>query len=258
MKKILLGSAALLALFAVAPAGAADMAAAPAYKAPPPPVFTWTGIYGGVHAGGIWGEKHWYNQFAGAPAFLGFDVGNHHVRGGLAGGQVGFNYQIGSWVVGLEAQGSWASATGDNTNLIFSFTGNGDRIINNSEVRSIGVVAGRVGYAFDRVLPYVIGGGAWANDKFFNTTTTSPLVVATGTDTRSGWMAGVGVEYAFWDNLSLKLEYNYLDLGRERIRLGCPGCAGGAVDYDIVQQMNTVKLGLNYRFGGYGPVYAKY
>ena len=256
MKKILLGSAALLALFAVAPAGAADMAAAPAYKAPPPPLFTWTGIYFGVHAGGGWGTKHWYNASPFAP--VGLDVGFHHVRGGFGGGQIGANYQVGPWVLGVEAQGAWASMTGDNQNLVFNL--GGATIINNSKIDSLGVVAGRVGYAFDRLMPYVIGGGAWVHDKFTTTTQVNSTAFASGSETRSGWMAGVGVEYAFWNNLSLKLEYNYMDFGRHRNGLtDCPvNCAGLGFAQEIVQQLNTVKIGLNYRFGGYGPVYAAY
>jgi outer membrane immunogenic protein len=234
------------------------MAAAPAYKAPPPPVFTWTGFYGGIHAGGGWGTKHWYNQFTGVPGLAGLDVGSHHVRGGLAGGQVGFNYQVGYWVLGVEAQGSWAELTGDNTNLVFVL--GPSNIINNSKVTSLASVGGRVGYAFDRVLPYVTGGAAWAHDKYSTTTVASSTPFATGSDNRTGWVAGVGVEYAFWNNLSLKLEYNYYDFGRDRVALSCPTVCGaaGRFDQDIVQQINTVKLGLNYRFGGYGPVYAAY
>jgi opacity protein-like surface antigen len=68
------------------------------------------------------------------------------------------------------------------------------------------------------------------------------------------------VEYAFWNNLSLKLEYNYMDFGRHRNALAdCPvNCGGLGFAQDIQQQLNTVKIGLNYRFGGYGPVYAAY
>jgi len=259
MKKILLGSIALGALIAAAPAGAADVAVAPRYQAPAP-VWSWAGFYLGGHIGAGWGTKHWYNE---SPfASLGADVGLHHVRGGLGGGQVGYNFQAGNWVFGAELQGSWADLEGNNQNLVFTLGAGGPRIINNSKVDSIVTAAGRLGYAVDRVLVYTTAGGAWMHDKFSTTTDVNPSPFATGSQTRSGWMAGLGLEYAFAYNWSVKFEYDYVDLGRKRNDLSCPvNCAGapgfGLFAQDITQQLNLFKFGINYRFG-YGPVYANY
>lgn len=252
MKKFLLGTIAFSALITAAPAGAADMRA-PAYKAPPPPVFTWTGFYIGGHVGGGWGSKDWVNVDAVngvGTLFPGTFLGKHHVRGGLAGGQVGFNYQVGYWVWGAEFDASWANLEGSNQDIV-AFVD-----INNSRVRSVATAAGRLGYAVDRVLGYVKFGGAWAQDKFWVSSIGTPSVERDrATSNRSGLMAGVGVEYAFAPNWSVKFEYDYLDFGDKRAAFTTP--TGGTYRIDIDQQVNLFKVGINYRFG-YGPVYANY
>ncbi len=249
MKKFLLGGIALGALIAAAPAGAADMRA-PAYKAPPPPVFSWSGFYIGGHVGGGWGRKHWFNVDAGGAPF-GRDEGFHHVRGGLAGGQIGLNYQFGYWVLGAEVDASWAHLEGSHHDVAFA----GD--VNHSRVDSIVTASGRLGYSVDRVLGYVKGGGAWVHDKFWVSSVATPDVERErGTSNRNGWMAGVGVEYAFADNWSAKIEYNHIDLGRKRAEF--TNLAGAAIyRQDIDQTLNLFKFGINYRFGS-GPVYARY
>jgi hypothetical protein len=89
----------------------------------------------------------------------------------------------------------------------------------------------------------------------------NPNIGVSFPDAQHGWMVGVGVEYAFTPNWSVKAEYNYLDLGTRRETLqpvpaNCPGC--GPFQYDIRQRMDLVKIGVNYRFGWAGPVVAKY
>ena len=249
MKKFLLGGIALGALIAAAPAGAADMRA-PAYKAPPPPVFSWTGFYIGGHVGGGWGTKHWFDVDAGGAGAFGRDEGLHHVRGGLWGGQIGANYQFGYWVIGAEVDASWASLEGSHTDIVFL------RDVNHTRVESIATASGRIGYAVDRVLGYVKGGGAWVHDKYWVSSLATPDVERDrASDNRSGWMAGVGIEYAFASNWSVKFEYDYLDLGRKRVAFTTP--TGGTYRQDIDQQLNLFKVGINYRLG-YGPVYANY
>jgi outer membrane immunogenic protein len=253
MKKFLLGGIALAALMAAAPAGAADMRA-PAYKAPPPPapMFTWTGFYIGGHVGAGWGDKHWYSGST-AP---GLDQGFHHVGGGLGGGQIGFNYQVSNWVLGIEADYSAANLTGRHTDVGFTLFGADE--VNRSQVKSVATVAGRLGYAWDRVLVYAKGGGAWARDKYVATNVLQPdAELAGASETRSGWMAGLGLEYAFAHNWSVKFEYDYLDLGTKRSRFTGPTLAV-PFDEDIAQKLSLFKIGINYRFGGYGPVYANY
>lgn len=248
MKKLLLGSIALGALMAAAPAGAADLRA-PVYKAPPAPIWTWTGFYIGGHAGGGWGDKQWFNvDAAGVP--FGLNEGLHHVRGGLAGGQVGFNYQVGYWVWGAEVDASWAALEGSNADIAFLVD------LNHSRVESIATAAGKLGYAVDRVMAYAKFGGAWVHDKYWVSSIVTPDITRdTASQNRSGWMGGLGVEYAFAQNWSVKFEYNYLDLGHKRVAFTTP--VGGVYRQDIDQQLSLFKFGINYRFG-YGPVYAKY
>jgi outer membrane immunogenic protein len=252
MKKLLLGSIALGALMAAAPAIAADMApSGPVYKAPPPPPFSWTGFYIGGHIGAGWGDKHWYS----ASTAPGLDQGLHHVRGGLAGGQIGLNYQVGYWVLGIEADAAWADLNGVHTDVGFLLGGASE--VNRSKVESVGTVAGRLGYAVDRVLGYVKGGAAWAHDKYTVSNVLAPdVAIGTASETRGGWVAGFGLEYAFAPNWSVKFEYDYIDLGSKRSRFTGPALV--PFDEDITQRLNLVKFGINYRFGSYGPVYANY
>ena len=114
-------------------AGAADLPAEGAHL-PPPPVFLydWSGFYIGAHAGGGWGRKHWVDTTL-AP----LDEGSHDVTGALAGGQIGFNFQAGSWVFGVEGQASWADLTGEHISLAFPT----DR--DRTRVDALGTVAGR-------------------------------------------------------------------------------------------------------------------
>ena len=119
---------------------------------------------------------------------------------------------------------------------------------------AVGTVRGRVGYAADRALWYLTGGYAWADNElklsgpaFGGTQTTS--------QTHSGWTVGGGLEWAFADAWTAKIEYLYMDFDSQRFFPGIIGSPGIAVDFD----MHTVKFGLNYIFGaGKGPVVAKY
>jgi outer membrane immunogenic protein len=258
MKKLLLAIVGLAAMIA-GPAVAADLRVkAPVYKAPPPVVlFSWTGFYVGVHGGGDWFNKDWFvplSPLNAANGCIGCPVsaGGHTSSSWLAGVQAGFNYQINWFVVGVEAQASWTRLEASNAQLVLPF------LIDNSRTDRLGTIAARLGAAWDRSLFFVKGGAAWAHDTFWTTSVFCNTVTCqTVTDTRWGWMVGVGWEYAFFDNWSVKLEYDHLDFGRQRETL-TPVCAGcGPFDYDVRQTIDLVKVGLNYRFG-WSPVVAKY
>jgi outer membrane immunogenic protein len=113
---------------------------------------------------------------------------------------------------------------------------------------------GRVGYAFDRFLVYGKGGAAWANDRYdailFNQTAVifgvAPPIAFSASEDRFGWTVGAGVEYAFWDRWSVKLEYNHYEFGGRRVNL--VSTAGDILPLDIDQRIDTVKVGVNYRF----------
>jgi outer membrane immunogenic protein len=212
MKKILLSSVALLGL--ASGAMAADL---PSRRAPAPiiaavPVFTWTGFYVGVNAGYGWNANDSITVGG-----VRFDLDD---EGGFVGGaQAGYNYQIGSFVVGLEGDIQYADFGGDDR---FDFDNDGiaDDDFNNSDW--FGTVRARAGVAFDRALIYATGGFAFADDA-------------------TGWTVGGGLEYAFTNNLSAKVEGLYVNLDQDDNFLG--------IDNDA--EFGVVRAGLNFRFGTY-------
>src|SRR5437773_2861731 len=154
MKRFLLATVGLVALAVATPASAADLAARPYTKAPPPPiaaVYDWTGFYIGANGG--WGSSHkcWDSV---APALVLGREGCHDATGGVAGGQIGYRWQTGGWVWGVEGQGDWADLRGRNISLLVPAAANESRI------GAFGLFTGQVGYAFNNVLFYVRGGGA--------------------------------------------------------------------------------------------------
>jgi outer membrane immunogenic protein len=120
----------------------------------------------------------------------------------------------------------------------------------------LGTLAARFGYTWDRWMLYGKAGAAWAHDKYSLDAVRggSPQVLSlNGNETRTGWMVGVGLEYAFLSNWSAKLEYNYMDFGNKTVALaGFFDAASSPATADIDQQIHIVKVGLNYRFGDYG------
>jgi outer membrane immunogenic protein len=223
---------------------AADMGR-PVYKAPPagalPVAYDWTGFYIGGHVGYGWADKDWRDAFGLATT--------HTADGFLGGGQVGFNYQINQFVLGVEGDISWANLNGNST-AVFGLAAPVTQSFN-SEVDWTSTLTGRLGIAIDRWLVYGKGGVAWAGDRYATNRYTFPASVEIS-DTRWGWTAGAGVEYAFAPNWSAKLEYNYMDFGTKAYSFA-PGTST-----DIDQQIHAVKFGINYKFGGGGPIVARY
>jgi outer membrane immunogenic protein len=192
MKKFLMASTGFVALGLALPASAADLAARPYTKAPPPVVaiYDWTGFYIGGNAGGGWSHKCWdVDNFRGPLAA--FREGCHDATGGLAGGQIGYRWQSASWVFGLEAQGDWADLKASNVSaFIPAWT-------NNSKVEAFGLFTGQVGYAWNNVLWYVKGGAAVTDDRFRGTVTTTGTVFDSANETRWGGVVGTGIEVGF-------------------------------------------------------------
>jgi len=246
--KVMLSAATVL-LAGVSAASAADLAARPYAKAPVAPVvaiYNWTGFYIGANGGWASSHKCWdYIGTVGAPVAADPE-GCHNASGGTAGGQIGYNWQAGSWVFGLEAQGNWADLSGQNVSLAFpSWT-------NRSHIDGFGLFTGRVGYAWNNALLYVKGGAAVVKDKynyFLNGTTVD---TGTASETRWGAAVGTGIEFGFAPNWSAAVEYDHLFLGSRDITFASPS---QTID-TIRQDVDTVTVRINYRFGG--PVVAKY
>jgi outer membrane immunogenic protein len=280
MKKLTFASVAVMALTAaLQPAAAADTdvlyGRPPVVYAPQPAVviFTWTGFYFGVHGGGGWGHTDVNGspypvtsrgEIVIAPPPVGVDV-----SGWLAGGQIGANYQAGSWVVGAEADVSGANLTGSTT-CISTLIASGRVIAGlplpancSVKVVGLGTIAGRLGFALDRTLVYGKGGAAWANYKYDLTAASEVadiLPTFSGNETKWGWMLGAGVEYAFFDNWSAKIEYNYLAFSTSNYQFTGTTTVGNQfiLNAGIQQQhQHLVKAGINYRWG-WAPVGIRY
>jgi outer membrane immunogenic protein len=251
MKKFLLGAIGLVALGIAAPASAADLAARPYIKAPPPmmaAIYDWSGFYIGANGG--WGSsrKCWDNTTL-AGVFVAAE-GCHNATGAVAGGQVGYRLQSSSWVFGIEAQGDWANLRGRNVSL--STPANTNR----SRIDAFGLFTGQVGYAFNTALFYVKGGAAVTADRFDQWTTAGNVLVSTGTgDNRWGGTVGAGVEFAFAPNWSAAVEYDHLFMGSKATTFTAP--TGVVLGPDRIRQdLDLVTVRVNYRWGG--PVVAKY
>ena len=181
MKKLLLVTASLVALGAAAPAVAADLAARPYTKAPPmvQAVYDWSGFYIGLNGGG--GTSHNCWNLVG-----GLGEGCHDATGGTVGGQIGYRWQTGPIVFGLEAQGNWADFSGDNASAVFG----PDR--NRTKIDAFGLFTGQVGYAWNNVLLYAKGGAAVTDNKY-DIITAAGGVLASTSNSRWGATIGAGL-----------------------------------------------------------------
>ena len=238
----LFGLGALAAItMLVTPASAADIAR-PVYKSAPVVMmqaYNWSGFYIGVHGGYGWGDGN-TNLFGVSDS--------SDISGWFGGGQIGWNWQAAGspWVLGIEADLSGGDI-GDSSNVL--------GVTIESKLDLFGTVRGRLGYAWDRVMVYGTGGYAWGKNEI----SFSALGVTLADDRdHSGWVVGGGVEWALIDNWTAKIEYQYLMLDSETY---FPSILGG---FDADADIHTVRVGLNYRWGGgkgpvgKGPVTARY
>ena len=201
MKKYLLASVAALGLVAAGAASAADLpsrkgpVAAPVYV----PAFTWTGFYVGANAGYGWGNVNASSTWAGRTVAIG------DTDGFIGGGQIGYNYQMGQFVLGLEADLQAADlSTGSN-----AF---GDRV----KTDYFGTVRARVGVAFDRFLPYITAGWAYGNVKS-SFSDLAGNIYSNDKSHTGGYAVGAGLEYAVTNNIIAGVEYMYVDLGEKNV-----------------------------------------
>lgn len=255
--KIVKMLAAMLALSASRGAAfAADLAARPYTKAPvyAAPVYDWSGGYGGVEGGYGWGRSNQTDP--GIPPAVTPPItppvnpppntqdGHYSVTGGLVGGTLGYNWQTGPWVLGLEGDYSWADIAG-HSDACGSVTLHSC----GTKLDQLGTFRGRVGYAVGATgnwLLYATGGLAVGHLYGWDA-----LTPASGSAFRAGWTVGGGVETAFAPNWTAKLEYLYVDLGKAQLFNVVPGVAE-TVSFNA----NIVRAGIAWHFGG--PVVARY
>jgi outer membrane immunogenic protein len=235
-------------------ASAADLAARPYTKAPPPAVvavYDWSGFYIGANAGYGTTRNCWnFVSLAGAPIVGDPNQGCYDSDGIVAGGQVGYRWQRSAFVFGLEAQGNWADLDGSRVSSPAPVALPGAVTIN-SQLRAFGLFTGQVGYAWNNVLLYVKGGAAVVDNRYSHTFTAGNVPLNSTDDTRWGATVGVGMEYGFAPNWSFGVEYNHIFL--ERDTLAFAAAPGGLPSTNSIgQDVDMVTARINYRFGGPG------
>jgi opacity protein-like surface antigen len=210
-------------------------------KAPAPATYHWSGLYIGGYFGAGWGSTHWTFTNDG-------DTANPRLAGLLGGGDIGYNYQIGKWVFGIEGDGSWTNARGAAPCPTGFFY--------NCEIRTswLSTATARVGYVpWDRLLVYAKGGAAIAQDRAESwcNTGSQPTIPAAGlvgcpsqsdSKTKTGWTVGWGSEFGLTQNVSVKSEIMYFDLGSDRYDIA-------GISTDIRRNGFTSTVGLHFRFG---------
>jgi outer membrane immunogenic protein len=240
-----------LAALVAAPAMAADLGVrpAPAYKEPPMPVasFSWNGCYVGGNIGYGWGKSSTdagssVNVIVDEPVA---DYGSSP-NGVVGGGQIGCNYQSGSFVIGLEGEGWWSGMKATTT-----VVGPGeDALPDVHTLQSKNLwdadLAVRLGIASDRTLFYVKGGGAYGRFQytFQDAADFHNFDVSTN---RFGWIVGGGIEYAFLQNWTAKLEYDYLFFGTNSVSTILTG-PSTPYTFNVKESKSIIKAGLNYKF----------
>jgi outer membrane immunogenic protein len=245
MKRILLTALSLGALALGSPALGADL---PLKAAPRPvPVYDWSGFYVGGFGGYAFGNQNLVNP-NGLVGFAPF-TSNWETHGGFGGGEIGYNWQMGNVVFGLEADGAGTNIQGRNNFGLVDV--NGAPMDDFNKLKWVASVRARGGIAVDRLLLFFDGG--WAYGDITHTNTVAGGAVDQFTVSRSGLAAGGGIAYAMTDNLIGKVEYRYYDLGTYH-RL-TP--LNTALPYNVSNTYSTVLLGLDFKFGG-GTVVAKY
>jgi outer membrane immunogenic protein len=225
--KLMKAGVAAAALVAVPFAAVAADIRPPVYKGPARSViafYNWTGPYIGATVGYGSGTSDWNLDAIGVAAV------DTAPKGMIYGLTAGYNWHMGSLVYGLEADYNFSNVRGSVTCVVVSTC--------ETENSWLATFRGRIGYAFDRFLPYITAGGAYGDIRA--TTTTLGLAVS-DSESKFGYTIGAGLEYAFLSNWTVKGEYLYVDLGSFS-----PSFAAGL--YNVNFSEHILRAGLNYRF----------
>ena len=262
MKKLLLAGVATTVLAGSAFAADMAMKAAPVVA----PGYDWSGLYIGGVIGGAWGRHDSSDPGLGLiGTLLNVPVVQTTDSSGFIGGiEGGDRYQFGKLVIGWEADMVWGGVNGTSTTT-FSPIGVPPGLFNLT--RSIttnnnwtGTATSSVGIAHDRWLVYGKAGVAWNHTNYTDNWTgggaifgTFPAFSGTGSENRVGWTVGTGIEWAIWNNWSIKAEYDYLDFGNRTVAINgaiLPGIANFPASFGMenTQHVNQFKAGLNWRF----------
>jgi outer membrane immunogenic protein len=249
MQKLMLGTVGLLAL-GLSSAVAADLAvkAPPMYT--PAPVWSWTGFYIGANVGAGWGTTEaTLNSISvgGISEPINLPIDQNSRSGFLGGGQIGYNYQFGWAVIGVQGDFSGLDVQGTTPCLEGAFSCSGNS-------HWLATVTGRIGGVVgDRTLIYVKGGAAWMNTTHsLNPSTEIGFIGGTSADTTPvGGLLGLGVEYAFSPNWSAFIEYDYIQFQNQNVGFGLNNLGfgpGSTANVNIQDKLSIAKIGVNYKF----------
>jgi outer membrane immunogenic protein len=254
MRKLLLGSVALFALSAGSPAVAADMPVK-ARPAPPPAVYSWSGCYGGGFVGYGWGNSQHRNA---EPTSINFGrdlTDSFDMSGALGGVDVGCQYQFGWWLIGIEVDAAATNKDGQ----AFDIPPHNINFVGQTTERWMSTARLRLGWAADKWLFFITGGGAWSSVEVTGWNSLNPATSAHHKRTISGWTVGAGWEYALGYGWSWKSEFLYIDYGSRQFfdppDTCSPTCATFVAPRDVDLKNYVFRTGLNWRFDlGKAPV----
>jgi len=259
MKRLILASTALALMSASA--FAADLPARTMAPAPAPfvapPMFTWTGFYAGVNAGWTRSETRVDNRgFAGTGADAALNAGfparfGSSDRNDFIGGvQAGYNQQFGMFVAGIEADINWLGNRRTNTSTAGGVGVPTFAVATTTRTDWLGTARLRAGVAIDRVMIYGTGGLAFGSPNHRVTVTNGGVPTHTGSndDMKAGWTIGAGAEYAFTNNITMKAEYLYYDLGRTTVTANPTAGNTGTLSTRFENKGHIARVGLNYKF----------
>jgi outer membrane immunogenic protein len=248
--------------FALAPFATASAADLPT-KAPSPPAFSWSGCYVGVNGGGGASGSNFTTAVDNgthltpddAATVSAFGIGSGNDSNFMAGGQIGCNWQSGTYVYGVEADADYFHSNPTYTNGTGTLsTGDTFAVTQSLTTNYLATIRPRLGVAADRSLFYVTGGAAFTRISYVETysdTLNAGAGSASGSQSLIGWTAGAGWEYAWNDHFVTRVEYLFADFPKVTNATGLiTDTAGGANvlhgSADLIIQ--TVRLGLNYKF----------
>lgn len=237
MKRILLAATAVVAV------SSAAVAADAVVVEPGAAAYNWSGVYVGAQAGYAWGTSPFRN---GSDTYL--EGTDYDPRGFVGGVYAGYNSQLANNVVlGIDADLNAANIKRDGTAYTWSDSSSGlsgvyDNVSPHAKMTWNGAVRARVGYAYDRVLPYIAGGVSFGEYKF-DLIHNSRGTIFSETPTMTGWNIGAGVDYAATDNLILRAEYRYTDYGSKTFHE-----LWGEDEGKIRLKTSDIRLGVAYKF----------
>jgi outer membrane immunogenic protein len=262
MKRISIASAALATLLAAASASAADL---PAYTKAPAvaAVFDWTGPYIGTNLGYSWGRGTTDGTYTNGSLVAALTTvtpisGRADVNGFVGGGQLGYNWQFGSWVTGLEGDIQVGNERGSGLVACTVVCAAGSTFGREYKLDWFGTARGRVGYLpAERLLLYVTGGlayGSFSGSSLIGVSGANALDFGSWSRVQAGWTVGAGVESALGYNWSVKFEYLYINLGQVGGTSAIVGLNQWVFNTKFTDSI--ARVGVNYHFSG--PVVAKY